>query len=208
LFEDLPPVDEQATAAARQARAVAARAQPPRLLRPNRKQIALRASDLESLLGEDRCARPVWGDVERQDLSRLAEAIKARGSNATRAAIEPRILFAAAAVRHARRRGQRARDGAAGARARRAPLDLRRGAGERPRARRLSLVQRGADGRGAHGQRGGAGRSRGDQPAARGAGRGMRVRAGAGAASFRRQASLQQHLAGAAEWVREIKPRA
>jgi len=36
----------------------------------------------------------------------------------------------------------------------------------------------------------------------------MRVRADAGAASFRRQASLQQHLAGAAEWVREIKPRA
>jgi hypothetical protein len=40
------------------------------------------------------CARLVWGCVERQDLSRLVEAIKARGSNAGRSAIDPRILFA------------------------------------------------------------------------------------------------------------------
>jgi hypothetical protein len=36
----------------------------------------------------------VWGYVERQDLSRLREAIKARGNNAGRAAIGSRILFA------------------------------------------------------------------------------------------------------------------
>ena len=54
----------------------------------------MRASDLESLLGEDHLARLVWGYVERQDLSRLVETVKARGSNAGRSAIDPRILFA------------------------------------------------------------------------------------------------------------------
>ncbi len=66
----------------------------PRLQQPNRAQVELRAQDLESLLGEDHRARLVWGYVERQDLSVLVEAIKARGSNAGRAAIDPRILFA------------------------------------------------------------------------------------------------------------------
>jgi hypothetical protein len=36
----------------------------------------------------------VWGYVARQDLSELIEAIKAYGSNAERAAIDPRVLFA------------------------------------------------------------------------------------------------------------------
>ena len=43
------------------ARAGAVRSHPPRLLHPNRKQIELRASDLESLLGEEHRARLVWG---------------------------------------------------------------------------------------------------------------------------------------------------
>lgn len=59
-----------------------------------RNQIELRASDLESLLAEDHRARLVWGYVERQELGRPNEAIKARGSNAGRAAIDPRILLA------------------------------------------------------------------------------------------------------------------
>jgi transposase len=66
----------------------------PRLLQPNRTQVELRASDLESLLSPDHRARLVWGYVVRQDLSKLFEAVKARGSNAGRAAIDPRILFA------------------------------------------------------------------------------------------------------------------
>jgi transposase len=57
-------------------------------------QIELRASDLESLLAEDHRARLVWGYVVRQDLSALLDEIKARGSNAGRARIDPRILFA------------------------------------------------------------------------------------------------------------------
>ena len=32
----------------------------PRLLEPNRKQVELRASDLESLLPEEHCAQLVW----------------------------------------------------------------------------------------------------------------------------------------------------
>ena len=66
----------------------------PRLLEANRLQVELRAWDLESLLPEDRWARLVWGYVVRQDLSGLVEEVKARGSNAGRAAIDPRILFA------------------------------------------------------------------------------------------------------------------
>ena len=65
----------------------------PRLLQPNRLQVELRASYLESLLPEDHRVRLVWGYVVRQDLSKLIEAVKARGSNAGRAAIDPQILF-------------------------------------------------------------------------------------------------------------------
>ena len=94
LFEDLPepsPAQVQQT----QAQAASKRGQgAPRLLEANRSQIELRASDLESLLSEDHRARLVWGYVVHQDLSKLFEAIKARGSNAGRAAIDPRILFA------------------------------------------------------------------------------------------------------------------
>lgn len=99
LFEDLPAVDARQEQAARQARSAAKRQGAARLLQPNRRQIELRASDLESLVGEDHLARLVWGYVERQDLSRLVEAIKARGSNAGRSAIDPRILFALGCTR-------------------------------------------------------------------------------------------------------------
>jgi transposase len=94
LFEDLlQPSQTQVQQAATQA-ASKRSAGAPRLLQPNRLQIELRASDLESLLPEDHRARLVWGYVVHQDLSKLFEAVKARGSNAGRAAIDPRILFA------------------------------------------------------------------------------------------------------------------
>ena len=94
LFEDLPE-PSQAELLQAQAKAADKRSQgTPRLLEPNRLQVELRASDLESLLPEDHRARLVWGYVECQDLSKLTEAVKARGSNAGRAGIHPRILFA------------------------------------------------------------------------------------------------------------------
>lgn len=65
----------------------------PRLRQPNRRQVELRPCDLEALLPEDHQARLVWEYVERQDLSALFGAIKARGRAPGRAAIDPRILF-------------------------------------------------------------------------------------------------------------------
>ena len=93
LFEDLAGPSE-AELQRSQARAGERSQGAPRVLQPNRQQVELRACDLESLLSEDHRARLVWGYVERQDLSALLDAIKARGAAPGRAAIDPRILFA------------------------------------------------------------------------------------------------------------------
>ena len=53
-----------------------------RVLRPNRKQLEFRASDLESLLSEGHRARVVWGFVEGSDLSKLYEEMKSREGGA------------------------------------------------------------------------------------------------------------------------------
>ena len=90
LFENLAPPSQAQVEQAR-AQEAGRRAQgSPRLLDPNRLQVELRAADLESMLPEDHWARLVWGYVVRHDLSRLIEAIKARGSNAGCAAFDPR----------------------------------------------------------------------------------------------------------------------
>lgn len=65
-----------------------------RVQRPNRRQLELRPSDLESLLPEGHWARMVWGYVERQDMSGLYAGIKAVEGGVGRAAIAPEILFA------------------------------------------------------------------------------------------------------------------
>ena len=122
LFEDLPAVQQEQAQAAQQTRKAAKRQGAARLLQPNRSQIELRASDLESLLGEDHLARLVWGYVERQDLSRLIEVIKARGEQRRARCDRPAHPVCAVAVRGTERRGQRARGGAPDARARCLPL--------------------------------------------------------------------------------------
>jgi Transposase domain (DUF772) len=94
LFEDLPQPSIKDVEQARMKAESKRRQGAPRVLRANRKQVELRACDLESLLPEEHRARLVWGYVAHQDLSKLLEAIKARGSNAGRAAIDPHILFA------------------------------------------------------------------------------------------------------------------
>ncbi|RTL02521.1 MAG: hypothetical protein EKK65_05210 [Lysobacterales bacterium] len=81
LFEDLPAVDEAEVCAARRAER---RQDALRLREPNRRQMELRTTDLESLLGEDHRARLVWGYVERQDLSRVLEACRGSISVDTR----------------------------------------------------------------------------------------------------------------------------
>ena len=204
LFEDLPA---PSAAQVQQAQAKAARKRghgTPRLLEPNRLQVELRASDLESLLPEDHRARLVWGYVARQDLSPLIEAIKARGSNAGRAAIDPRVLFALWLY---------------------ATLD---GVGSGREVARLSLEHDAyrwicggvsVNYHALNDFRSGNGALMDelltDNVAAlaavgaisleRVAQDGMRVRADAGAASFRRQASLQEHLSQARELVQTIK---
>jgi transposase len=61
---------------------------------PNRRQIELRPSDLESLLSENHRARIVWGYVERQNLDKLYTDIEAVEGGSGRPAIAPEILLA------------------------------------------------------------------------------------------------------------------
>ena len=209
LFEELPAVDAHAAAAAAQARAASKRQGAPRVLEPNRTQIELRASDLESLLPEDHRARLVWGYVERQDLSILFDAIKARGAAPGRRAIDPRILFALWLY---------------------AVLD---GVGSGREVARLSREHDAyrwicggvpVNYHALNDFRSGAGNDAvmdevlSDNVAAlaavgaitleRVAQDGMRVRADAGAASFRRQARLEEHQAEARELVQALKAQA
>lgn len=64
-----------------------------RVLLPNRHQLELRPSDLDSLLPEGHRARLVWSYVERQDLTDLYADIKAVEGGVGRPAIAPEILF-------------------------------------------------------------------------------------------------------------------
>jgi transposase len=86
LFGELP---EQAK---RQADAAPLGA--PRLREPQRDQIELRAVDIESLIGEDHTARVIWAYVEGLDLSELEDRIKARGDRPGHPATSPRLLLA------------------------------------------------------------------------------------------------------------------
>jgi transposase len=64
----------------------------PRLQRPQREQITLRPSDLESLLAADHRARLVWAFVESLDLSAFHARIKAVEGHSGRPPIDPAIL--------------------------------------------------------------------------------------------------------------------
>lgn len=65
-----------------------------RVLMPNRTQIELRAVDLESLLPEGHRARVVWAYVQQADLSRIYAGIKAVEGGCGRTPIAPEILLA------------------------------------------------------------------------------------------------------------------
>jgi len=69
-------------------------AAPPRLVTVNRQQIELRPFDLESLLPPEHRARAIWAMVEGLDLTKFYEPIVARGSEPGRPAIDPKILVA------------------------------------------------------------------------------------------------------------------
>ena len=65
----------------------------PRIVEANRMQTRLVPMDLEGLLPADHQARAVWAFVERLDLSAFHEVIKSREGSAGRPAIDPQILL-------------------------------------------------------------------------------------------------------------------
>lgn len=84
LFEDLPqsePVDREW-------------AGKPRLREPVRDQVELRAVDLEALLPMDHPARVIWAYVQRIDLGALEQAVRAREHGPGQAPASPRLLMA------------------------------------------------------------------------------------------------------------------
>lgn len=81
---DLPPTEADPAEPEGRAR--------PRLQRPQRDQITLRPSDLESLLPADHRARLVWAFVEGLDLSSFHARIRAVEGHSGRPPIDPAIL--------------------------------------------------------------------------------------------------------------------
>jgi transposase len=84
LFGELPD----------QAAPPASKVAPPRLREAQRDQIALRVVDLDGLLPTDHPARAVWAFVEQLDLSPLLDAIKAREGEPGHPPPDPQILMA------------------------------------------------------------------------------------------------------------------
>lgn len=64
-----------------------------RLIRADRHQMRLVPTDLDGLLEPDHVARAIWQVVEKVDLSKFEATIRARGENAGRPAIDPKILL-------------------------------------------------------------------------------------------------------------------
>ena len=88
LFEDLPEAKKLGAVEA------AAEVGRPRLREPVRDQIELRAVDLDSLIGADHPARVIWAYAEGLNLSELEAAIKSREGQAGHPAIAPRLMLA------------------------------------------------------------------------------------------------------------------
>jgi len=66
----------------------------PRLREPKRDQLELRAGDIESLIGQDHPARVIWASIESLNLVELEDRIKAREGRPGHPAISPRLLLA------------------------------------------------------------------------------------------------------------------
>jgi transposase len=66
----------------------------PRMREPERRQVELRPMDLDSLLSTDHPARVIWRYVEQLDLSVLEEANKAREHTPGQPPASPRLLLA------------------------------------------------------------------------------------------------------------------
>ena len=86
LFE-LPPAEERAPAPP-------TRPEEARVLKPNRQQLQWLPRDLDGVLAEDHPARAIWGVLEQMDLSRFYGAIKATEDRPGRPATDPQVLLA------------------------------------------------------------------------------------------------------------------
>jgi len=195
LFGDLPETDRAEPAAP---------GGKPRLLEPVRDQIELRSMDIDSLIGEDHAARLIWAYVEQLDLRELEDAIKAREGTPGHPAITPRLLLAlwlyatsegvgsARALARLCESHDAYRWLAGGVSVNYHTLsDFRVGHGElldRLLTENVAVLAE-------------CGLIDLDKLAQDG----VRVRASAGATSYRRRATLEQHLARAHEVVKELK---
>jgi transposase len=66
----------------------------PRILTARREQLRWEVVDLEAAVPAEHRARVIWGAVERLDLGAFYDEIAARGSAPGRAAIDPKVLLA------------------------------------------------------------------------------------------------------------------
>lgn len=66
----------------------------PRVVKPVRNQLSLQPTDLEALVPDEHPVRAVWALVERLDLSAFYAEIASRGSHAGRPATDPAVLLA------------------------------------------------------------------------------------------------------------------
>jgi len=66
----------------------------PRLREPIRDQVELRAVDLEALLSDEHPARVIWAYVQKLDLGALEETVRARAHGPGQAPVSPRLQLA------------------------------------------------------------------------------------------------------------------
>lgn len=85
LFDDLPEAERASAPKA---------AGEVRLREPERDQVALRVVDIDSLIGADHPARVIWAYVEKLDLSDLEAGIKAREHRPGQAPASPHLMLA------------------------------------------------------------------------------------------------------------------
>jgi transposase len=86
LFEDLPEMTKPSSGVVGLGR--------PRLREPRRDEILLRPVDLDSLIGDEHPARLYWDYVCKLDLSELEKAIKSREGRPGHPAASPQLLLA------------------------------------------------------------------------------------------------------------------
>ncbi len=86
LFE-LPPIEARAPAPP-------TRPEEARVLKPNRQQLQFLPRDLDAALAEDHSARAIWGMLEKMDLSAFYGSIKATLDRPGRSTTDPQVLLA------------------------------------------------------------------------------------------------------------------